>query len=185
MSLFGRFRQKKERAAAEKLYAAIVRGAREPVFYERFAVADTADGRFDMIVLHAFLVLRRLKAEPEAADLAQALFDRMFIDMDENLREMGVGDLAVGARVKKMAKAFYGRAAAYEQGLAADGPNLEEALHRNLYRHADVPPPALRAMATYIRSQADALSAADLKTLLAADEIFAPVAATGGSELNR
>ena len=185
MSLFGRFRQKSERAAAERLYTAIVLRAREPVFYERFGVADTVDGRFDMVVVHAFLALQRLKAEPEAVDLAQALFDRMFVDMDENLREMGVGDLVVGARVKKMAKAFYGRAAAYEQGLAADGPDLEEALHRNLYRHAEVPPHALSAMATYIRGQAVALAALDLKTLLAADEIFAPVAATGGSELDK
>ncbi len=84
-----------------------------------------------------------------------------------------------------MAKAFYGRAAAYEQGMAAEGPDLEAALHRNLYRHADVPPHALSVMAAYIRGQADGLAAVDLKTLLAADEIFTPVAAAGGSELDK
>ncbi len=181
-----RFLRKADDRAAEHLYRAIVLRAREPVFYERFGVADTVDGRFEMIVVHAFLLLRRLKAEPAASGLAQALFDRMFIDMDENLREMGVGDLAVGPRVKKMAKAFYGRVAAYEDGLADAGSGLAEALHRNLYRHAEVAPDALAAMASYIRRQGAALAAIeDLDKLVDADEVFAPVEASGGTELDR
>ena len=104
------------RDSARLLYAAVVARAREPVFYTRFRVPDSLDGRFDMIALHAFLVLRRLKEEgADGAALGQALFDVIFSDMDRSLREMGAGDLGVGRRVKRMARGFYGRIAAYDQ----------------------------------------------------------------------
>jgi cytochrome b pre-mRNA-processing protein 3 len=87
-----------------------------------------------MITLHLSLLLLRLKAEgPAATDLGQALFDTLFADMDRSLREMGVGDLGVGKRVKEMGKAVYGRLAAYEAGLAGAPGELEAALVRNLY----------------------------------------------------
>src|ERR1041385_4793859 len=119
---------------AEALYLGLVRQARQPAFYARCGVPDSVDGRFDMITLHMALLLLRLKAEgPAAADLGQALFDTLFADMDRSLREMGVGDLGVGKRVKEMGKAVYGRLAAYEAGLAGAPGELEAALTRNLY----------------------------------------------------
>lgn len=151
---------------AVALYRQIVAQARLPGFYRDHAVPDTLDGRFDMIVLHAFLVMRRLKriSGPEAQKVSQDLFDLLFADMDSNLREIGVGDLGVGKRVKKMAQAFYGRVEAYEAGLAsADPAVLEQALGRNVYgtlqeggrSPGELPAAALTALAGYLR-QADA-----------------------------
>lgn len=143
-------------ATAVDLYRSIVAQARQPEFYGRHGVPDSLDGRFDMIVLHSYLVMRRLRAcASEAADkLSQNLFDLLFADMDVNLREIGVGDLGVGKRVKKMAQAFYGRVEAYDAGLAAeDGDKtLSEALTRNLYGTIQAPPAGLAAMAGYLRA---------------------------------
>jgi cytochrome b pre-mRNA-processing protein 3 len=133
------FKPSAAEAIARTLYAQAVAQARQPVFYTALDVADSPDGRFEMVALHVHALLRRLRADPAARDLAQALFDHMFFDMDVNLREMGVGDLAVGRRVKAMAERFYGRIAAYDRGLDDVGDALEEALRRTVY---DGAPPA-------------------------------------------
>ena len=168
--------RRKRRETAYALYLAAVAEARRPVFYRDLAVQDTIDGRFDLIALHVVLVIHRLRqireSEPEADELAQALFDVMFADMDRSLREMGVGDLSVGKRVKAMARAFFGRAEAYEMGLAAPGEALEQALARNLYRGAEVEPATLRAMAGYIRSQVQALEAVSGPDIMAGNVSF-------------
>lgn len=144
--------------AAHGLYAAAVNQARRPEFYVALAVPDSVDGRFDLVALHVFLVLHRLGRDGrEAKPLAQAVFDLMFADMDENLREMGVGDLAVGKKVKTMAQAFYGRIAAYETGLA-DDEAMKDALARNLYRGAPVDEAILNALASYVRREDAALA---------------------------
>jgi cytochrome b pre-mRNA-processing protein 3 len=97
-----------------------VAAARQEVFYARWAVPDTVDGRFDMIALHLFLVLERLKGEGQAVeDFRQVLTDTFFQDMDRSLREMGVGDISVGKKVRKMAEAFYGRVQAYAAALSS------------------------------------------------------------------
>ncbi len=116
---------------ADNLYAAIVAAARQPFFYAELEVPDTIDGRFDMIVLHEFLVLDRLKKE--APELCQKITDLFFDDMDRSLREMGVGDLSVGKKVRKMAEAFHGRLNAYASGLEQGDQTLIEALQRNVY----------------------------------------------------
>lgn len=168
--LFRRFRA--DPAAA--LYGQLVAQAREPAFYTVCAVPDSVQGRFEMIALHAFLVMRRLKTGGAASYLAQDLFDLMFGDMDRNLRELGTGDLAVGKRIKKLAKAFYGRVAAYEDGLAGPAGRLEEALARNAYEDVVASPAAVAALAAYLR-QADATLSAQPVTALAAGEVrFAP-----------
>lgn len=172
------FRRDPHAPAAMALYAAAVVQAREPAFYARLGVADSVDGRFDMVALHVFLLLRRLrKAGPEAAGLSQAIFDIMFADMDQNLREMGVGDLGVGKKVKRMAEAFYGRVAAYDAGLDGNAAALEAALARNLYRGAAPATPLLAAMAAYVRGQDQALAGQDAAALLAGRAVFAPVEA--------
>ncbi len=139
------------------MYITVVEQARRPEFYQRLRVPDTLDGRFDLVVLHAFLLLYRLGREGQAAKhLSQALFDLMFADMDGSLRELGVSDLGVGRRVKAMAKAFYGRVAAYEPGLS-DASVLADALHRNLYRGAEKDSAILEAMARYVRAESENL----------------------------
>ena len=148
------FRSDPATDSAYALYAEVVRQSRLPAFYLDGGVPDSLDGRFDLIALHAFLLMRRLKGEGAAGqDMAQRLFDIMFADMDRSLREMGVGDLGVGRRVKVMASAFYGRIAAYDKGLAEGEAVLGEALRRNLFGTADPAPPVLQRMADYLRRQ--------------------------------
>jgi cytochrome b pre-mRNA-processing protein 3 len=134
-------RGRHERVGFE-LYGAAVTAAREPFLYTGLGVPDTLDGRFDMVGLHAFLLIQRLKREPAPGPaLAQAVFDAMFSDMDVNLREMGVGDLSVGRKVRVMWEAFHGRAAAYAEAMnAGDMASLDAALERNVWR--GIPPPS-------------------------------------------
>jgi cytochrome b pre-mRNA-processing protein 3 len=177
MSLASLFRRNPHRHSAHAAYLAIVARAREPVFFLDCAVPDTLDGRFELIALHAFLVLNRLKAEHAATgDFAQELFDTMFADLDRGLREMGASDIGVGRRVKEMAKAFYGRIVAYEQGLAAGGDDqLGEALRRNLYGTAPASQEAVAAMARYTRRQVAALAEATRESLLSGEVRFDPL----------
>ena len=153
------FRPSPIQTDAHRLYARLVEQARGPGFYAALCVPDSLDGRYEMVGLHVFLALRRLKREGAAtAALAQALFDTMFADMDRSLREIGVGDLSVGNRVKDMASGLYGRIAAYESGLEdADGAALEHALTRNVYGTVAPPPAAVAALARYVRAAAAAL----------------------------
>ena len=160
--LFGRSHHEK---TAARLYGAIVGRARAPVFYARLGVADSLDGRFDMITLHTFIVLHRLKATEGTGKLAQALFDFMFGDMDRSLREIGVGDLSVGKRVKQMVAAFYGRVSAYQDGLEGGPEALAEALQRNLYRGDPRPADELAAMAAYVGACVATLAACDITDL--------------------
>lgn len=154
---------------AWSLYEAAVNQAREPAFYRDLGVPDTLDGRFELISLHVFLILRRLKeADQGGGQLGQDLFDAMFSDMDRSLREMGAGDLGVAPRVKKMAKAFYGRTSAYETALVeeAEPADLEEALLRNVYGTVDSPTPAVaRALTDYVRRELANMSGQPLDAL--------------------
>jgi cytochrome b pre-mRNA-processing protein 3 len=131
-------------------YEAIVAAARHPVLYADWQVPDTLDGRFDMISLHAFLVLDRLKGTEQA--FRQELVDELFADMDRSLREMGVGDLSVGKKVRKMAEVFYGRIAAYDQALAGPEDALEAAVSRNIFPDGTEGPGPGR-LAAHVRGQ--------------------------------
>ncbi|MDR3527344.1 MAG: ubiquinol-cytochrome C chaperone family protein [Rhizomicrobium sp.] len=144
LNLFSRCKTLKSNA--DRLYAAVVTRAREPVFFVKFAVPDTIDGRFDLLTLHAWLLLAHLQTDPAAAALAQAFVDRLFIGFDEALREQGGGDVGMGRRMKKFAAAFYGRLKAYDE--AQDHAAMEKALTRNLYR--GVEEAAAGAMAVYV-----------------------------------
>lgn len=134
--MFGRlFAKDPMKARARVLYDDVLDAARRPALYGPNGAPDTVDGRFDLIVLHAILLLRRLRDGGEPGKrLAQLVFDIMFDDMDAALREMGTGDLSVGKRIKAMGEAFYGRAKAYEAALAAgDEAALAEAIARNMF----------------------------------------------------
>ena len=175
MKLFDLFSTKDFSKNASKIYATVVNQARHPDFYLDFGVPDTPDGRFDMILVHAILVLRRLKRDHEkTADLSQEVFDLMFADLDQNLREMGFGDMGVGKRVKAMAEGFYGRVEAYEKGLADDETALNEALERNLYRKTSPSPSQTAAIAEYIRDQARHLDTVDIDRLATGNLEFGP-----------
>src|SRR3981081_4092999 len=120
------FRRAPRDHSIASLYGTIVAQARAPAFYQIYGVPDTVNGRLEMIMLHAVLVLRRLEggAAPGRA-LGQGLFDHFCRDMDASMREMGVGDLAVPRKMRRIGEAFYGRQAAYRTALAApDEPPL-------------------------------------------------------------
>jgi cytochrome b pre-mRNA-processing protein 3 len=139
--MFSRF-LKRDRQTADipaALYGAIVAQARAPVFYARLGVADTVDGRFELLIAHLAVVLKRLGgAGDEAKAIGQAVFDLFCADMDRSLRELGVGDLAVPKRMKRMAEAYYGRAAAYGAALdRGQRQGLADVVRRNLLGGAD------------------------------------------------
>jgi cytochrome b pre-mRNA-processing protein 3 len=175
MPLASLFRRNRPRDTALRLYESIVEQARQPVFFTDFGVPDTFDGRFELVALHGFLVLNRLKSQgPKAAELAQELFDLMFADFDRSLREMGVGDLGVGRHVKTMAQGFYGRVGAYEAGLSADDPApLAEALRRNLYGTVSPAEADIDAMAAYLRHSMQFVAAQPASGLQAGKVVFA------------
>ncbi len=127
---------KAQKSAANSLYADIVEQARSPRFYRELGVPDTVEGRFDLIAVHMFLVLRRLKGEAAAGTLGQRLFNTMFDDMDASLREMGVGDTRVPKEVRAMGEDFAGRVKGYEAGVEVKA-FLADALALNVYDRPD------------------------------------------------
>ena len=146
------------------LYGAIVAQARRPVFYQDLAVPDTVLGRFDLIVLHLVLLLRRLReGEAMHRELAQGVFDAFCRDMDDNLREMGISDQGVPRQMRKVGEAFYGRAQAYEAALGEPDGRLAAAIGRNVYG-ADAPV-AAAALAVYVRATVGMLARQELAAL--------------------
>ena len=167
MNIFSALRLVKEKTDVSDLYEVIVTRARRPVFYTVLGVPDTVNGRYDVIMLHAYIVMKRLKAiGSEASATSQALFDWMFADMDKNVREMGVGDLSVGKKVKAMATAYYGRIKAYDEGLEGGQELLTDALRRNLFAEAKPTDRQVTDMAILLSDQVQASSSwslADVK----------------------
>lgn len=181
--MFGRiFRRDRESdTIAATLYGAIVAQARQPALYRDLEVADTVDGRFEMVVLHTVLVLDRLQSSARASAVAQRIFDLHCTDMDHSLREMGIGDLGVPKRMKTMTGRFYGRAAKYREALAAtDTGALVDSLERNVYARET---PAAAALAAYTVAAFQRLAATPETALLAGDisypdpSAFSPVSA--------
>lgn len=168
--MFRFFRRDPLDASIASLYGTIVAQARAAPFYLIYGVPDTVNGRFEMVVLHTVLVLRRLEAEPAATRrLGQGVFDRFCRDMDGSLREMGVGDLAVPGKMRKIGEAFYGRRAAYGAALVApDSGALAAALVRIVYGAGNGPHAHAARLAAYVRAAAEGLAAQDGATLCAA-----------------
>jgi cytochrome b pre-mRNA-processing protein 3 len=165
LSILQLFRRRRSDEAAKQLHRIIVAQARQPAFYTALGVPDTLDGRFELIALHGFLVMHRLKADPAGIDLAREVAETIFDDLDASLREMGAGDLGVGKRVKRMGEAFYGRVAAYDAGLA-EGGDLADALRRNLYGTVEPSAEALAAASVYVRNCYNLLKNCNVPELL-------------------
>jgi cytochrome b pre-mRNA-processing protein 3 len=153
-------REKRE----ERLYGAIVAAARHVQFYEKMDVADTIEGRFEMIVLHLFLVLNRLKGEG-VEDLRQRLTDELFVDMDRSLRELGVSDVTVGKKVRKIAESYYGRVIVYHKALSASPKILAETISRNIYPDG-APEGSIKAMADYFSNAVKLLGTIPLEQII-------------------
>jgi cytochrome b pre-mRNA-processing protein 3 len=140
------------------LYGMIVAQARLACFYRDYAVPDTINGRFDLIVLHLALVLDRLAQDSAMQALSQGVFDRFCRDMDGNLREMGIADLKVPKEMQRIGEAFYGRAQAYRTALASPGDAAPiEGLRRNIYGGGKAA--AATRLAAYVREAVGELAA--------------------------
>lgn len=155
----GLFRRDPYRVEAARLYSVLAEQAREPVFFAELGVADTVDGRFDLLSLHAALAIERLKLESDGVALSQSLFDAMFRHLDLTLREMGVQDLGVGRRIKVMAEGFHGRGLALREAMAADDTALAAMLTRNVLGAGQIPVGSPERLTRYVRALAAALAA--------------------------
>lgn len=157
--LTGLFRPRPARIAAERLYGAAVDQARRPEFYTTLGVADEIDARFELYSLHVVLLLERLKGQGEqATETAQALFDVFVKALDGALREMGVGDLTVPKKMRKLGESFYGRAKVYDEAFASEDPGaMTAALARNVFGDESALERA-EALAVYVRSARAALA---------------------------
>lgn len=166
--IFGLLGRRPRQATAGALYGAIVAQSRRAAFYAEYGVPDTVDGRFDLIVLHQALLFRRLAREAALRDLSQDVFDMFCRDMDGNLREMGIGDLAVPKAMLRFGEAFYGRSAAYDEAaLNAGGDALADVLARNVFGQAGPPSAGARRLAAYVTAAIASLDAADLSIFVA------------------
>jgi cytochrome b pre-mRNA-processing protein 3 len=170
--MFGFLRQNPRRDAIDTLYGRIAAASREPSLYLALGVPDTLEGRFESLVLHVVLMLRRLRRLPAPADEAsQDLVDALFRQLDRSLRELGVGDFGVPKRMKKLAQAFYDRAARYDPALAAgDAGALAAALGQSLFDGARPAP----ALARYALAAEAALAGLDLNALIRQGPAFPP-----------
>lgn len=171
--MFALFRTDPVQEVARLAYRRVVAHARQPAFFTIAGVPDTIDGRFELICLHAFLFLHRLKRDHrDTAPLGQRFFDEMFADFDRSLREMGTGDLSVGREIRRMAEAFYGRISAYEAGLSGEDSLLAAALARNLFGTISPSAAQLAIMADYARRTATGLAQQPTAELLAGEIAF-------------
>ncbi len=162
----------------DELYALIIEQSRHQVFFDKYKVEDSVDGRFDMIVLHVSIVMIRLQQLGEVKK-SQMLFDRLFLDMDRACREMGIGDLSVPRHVKRMMLAFNGRMQSYKtllEGNDADG--LKAFLIRNVYGGEQIiSDEELGALIAYIKRAYAHCLTLDMQHIMDADNVFvdAPV----------
>ncbi len=166
---FRRRRSSPNRALIARLCADSVAVVRRPAFYLDYGVPDTFEGRFELLALHAGLVLRRLnRAEAPGPAVAQDLVDGVFANLEADLREAGVGDVTVPKRMKKLAEAFLGRSAAYDAALRGDG-SLTAAVSRNVYAGGGLDTTRAHAarMTRYVELTAERLDAAPLAQCLA------------------
>lgn len=173
-------RNKKIRDAAYSLFTEIVAQARSTHFFSDWGVADTLDGRFDLIVLHVSMVIGRLEQGNESKQMAlliRYLQEVLFENMDMSLRELGVGDMSVGKKVKAMAEAYYGREAAYAKAIRSDDMtnNLKSVLIRNIYRQQAPEDEMLDSLVCYVTAQVNCLKKQTDDDFLLARIIFKEV----------
>jgi cytochrome b pre-mRNA-processing protein 3 len=168
------FRRRADKPAVQAVYRSIVEQAREPAFYGVTAVPDTPTGRYAMVALHGFLTMDRLGREPQAAAFSQQLFDAMFGDMDRNLREMGVGDLSVGKKIKGLAQYFYAMAAAVREGMKSGGAALDDSLRQFVYQGREPGSDAVATLRAYIIECVAVLAVQDADGIMGGRIAFAP-----------
>lgn len=160
-------------AIGRKLYDSIVARARAEPFYHDLGVPDTVEGRFELIVLHLYLVLERLRSEGAAGKrLSRVLIETFVTDMDDSMREFGIGDMGVPRRVKRAAAAVYERSAAYAAAQHADAAALAQALLEHIYFGACSDRELPEQLAAYTRSTAVKLEGVGSTSILSGELPF-------------
>jgi cytochrome b pre-mRNA-processing protein 3 len=164
------FRERPALAVGRTLYTQVVEQARTPFLYLDLQCPDTIEGRFEVYTLHLMLVLERLRGQgPQAAEVSQALFDVYLKRLDDALREMGVGDLSVGKKMRKLGEAFYGRLKTFIAAAEAlpDREPLIALIRRTVYEGVE----AAHApeLADYLLRQREALAAGVTEKLIAGE----------------
>ncbi|MDJ0683335.1 MAG: ubiquinol-cytochrome C chaperone family protein [Alphaproteobacteria bacterium] len=154
-------------APAEALYGQVVNAARQPMLYNAYGVPDTVDGRFDMIVLHLFLLIDRFSGEGRQHPVLQAVLEELFVDMDRSLRELGAGDTGVKKRIHVMIDSLYGRLEAYNQALKGGEAEMAAALARNVYRAPDAAPAGVESLTGYVYRARETLAGQTEDAILA------------------
>lgn len=154
-------------APAASLYQSVIQAARRPDFYFKLGVANSVDGRFDMIVLHLFLTIARFSKDRRGHPVLEAMLEEFFVDMDRSLRELGAGDTGVKHRIHKMIDSIYGRFEAYEAAMIEGNTALASALLRNVYREETGTPPGLNALVAYVFKAKQFLESMDEDAILA------------------
>jgi cytochrome b pre-mRNA-processing protein 3 len=173
------FRPRPSVEAGRALFAALSAQARRPAFYSDLGVADSVEGRFELYVLHLVLVLHRLKGQgAQAAETSQATFDAFLRNLDEGLRDMGVGDLSVGKKMRRLGEAVYGRMKGYDRILAEPEPAqaLEDMIGRTLLEGRIGPEGQARRLAVYVLATVSALGGQPLDDILQARLLWPEIA---------
>lgn len=170
------FNKKKLNNGAHKIFNAIIEQSRTVDFYEYFAVEDSLDGRFDLMTINMAIVLDKLdlhKDEKSVFNFKRILQEIMFDNLDLTLREIGVGDLGVGKKIKVMAEAFYGRMVAYQDLFKGkDLAEMSDTLRRNLYREKTIDEEILKKMVSYVYEQHELINKQDIETILDGHIVF-------------
>lgn len=173
------FAKQSAKPKAVDLYGMVVTAARRPAFYGAGRVPDTPEGRFELVALHLFLLAERLTAEkPEGEELARQLIEAFVTDMDDCMREMGVGDLTVPKRVKRAAAVFYERSGVYRAALAerqsSGADHLSEAIAAALL---ETPPASTfsDSIAAFMRDAHAEFQRASYRDVAAGQIAFAPL----------
>ncbi len=174
------FRQRPAYAAGQALYRAAADKARDPAFYRDAHAPDTVEGRFELYMIHVILIAMRLRGQGRAAaETSQVMFDAFLRGLDDAMREMGVGDLSVGKKMRKLGEAFYGRAKRYDE-LIGDAEGLTALVRRTLYAdvEGELADAGARTVAGYAAQTHAALAAQPLERLMAGEAHFPPLAPT-------
>ncbi|MCC0030163.1 MAG: ubiquinol-cytochrome C chaperone [Brucellaceae bacterium] len=178
------FARRANTAVIDRIYGEIVTAARQPAFYAEMGVPDTPLGRFEMLSLHLFMLFRRARSSANAGldSAVQDVTDEFFKDVDHSLRELGIGDMGVPKRMKKLARMFYGRCNSYGEALdAGDAAALATALSRNIRPDLeDAGWPGATALASYVGRASAFLDTQDDAALLEGRIAFMPMGEGAG-----
>ena len=156
----------KRKANAHNLYGSIVALSREPAIYDTLNVPDTTEGRFEILVLHIFVCLERMNGK--AAPLAQDIVNLFFADMDTTSRELGVGDMVVPKKMRKLAAIYEDRIMAYKSAVAhTNGNILSNALLETVFGGEEASVSSARALRSYVGQLRQNLSKHPLEDLMA------------------